>query len=70
LTAGANVETTHARITILNVGPQVNARVEEGIIDYSGHQRSARLFAGREINLNFISQAYTGELNATAEGPV
>jgi hypothetical protein len=70
LSAGANVETTHARITIFNVGPQVNARVEEGIIDYSGGHGSARLFAGWEINLRFISQTYTGELDATAGGPV
>lgn len=69
-TAGANIETTHARITISNVGPKVNARVKEGIIDYSGDQGSARLFAGWEINLNFTSQTYTGELDATAEGPV
>jgi hypothetical protein len=70
LSAGANIETTHARITILNVGPKVDARVEEGIIDYSGHQGSARLFAGWEINLNLTSQSYTGKFEATADGPV
>jgi hypothetical protein len=70
LTAGVNVETTHARITILNASSKVNARVEEGIIDYSGHEGLARLFAGWEINLNFTAQTYAGELEALSEGPV
>ena len=48
----------------------MNARVEQGIIDYSGHQGSVQLFAGWEINLKFPLQTYTGGVDATAEGPV
>ena len=70
LIAGADVETNHARITIQNVGPVVNARVEEGIIDYSGNEGSVRLFAGWELNLNFVSQEFAGNVDAEAEGPV
>ncbi len=70
LSGGAEVETTHARITILNVGPKVKARVEDGIIDYSGHEGSAQLFAGWELNLKFTSQIYAGKVDARATGPV
>ncbi|MGA8026599.1 MAG: hypothetical protein WB992_05595 [Bryobacteraceae bacterium] len=70
LTGGVDVETTHARITIMNAGPVVHARVREGIIDYSGDQGSVRLFAGWELNLKFTSQVFQGDVDAEAEGPV
>jgi len=70
LTGGADIETTQARIMIFDVGPQVNARVKEGIVDYAGHQGSVRLSAGWEINLKFTSQEFIGGLDAVSEGPV
>lgn len=65
-----DVNTTHARITLLNVTSIVNARVEEGIIDYSGQEGSVRLFAGWELNLDFLLPHFQGQMEATAEGPV
>ncbi len=70
LTGGADIETSHARITLLNVGPAVNARVAEGIIDYSGHAGCVKLNAGWEINLNFTGPVFEGSLEATCEGPL
>jgi hypothetical protein len=70
LAGGADVHTTHARITMLDVGPCVIGNVKEGIIDYSGHHGSVKLFAGWELNLNLTSQSFAGEMTATAEGPV
>ena len=70
LIGGADIQTTHARITILNVGPRVVAKVEHGLIDYSGQQGSVELSAGWEINLNFTSRSFAGEMKATAEGSV
>jgi hypothetical protein len=70
LIGGADIETTQARITILDVGPQVNARVKEGIVDYAGHQGSVRLSAGWEINPKFTSLEFIGGLDAVSEGPV
>lgn len=67
---GVDVNTTHARITLLNVTSIVNARVEEGMIDYSGQEGSVRLFAGWELNLDFILPHFKGQMEATAVGPV
>ena len=70
LTEGVDVETTHGRITLLNLAASVNAKVKEGIIDYSGHQGLVRLFAGWELNLNFTLPTFDGRMEAVAEGPV
>lgn len=70
LKGGVDVQNTHGRITLLNVGPAVSARVVEGIVDYSGHEGAVRLYAGWEVNLNFTEPMFEGTLYATAEGPV
>lgn len=40
---GVDAETTHGRITLLNVGLMVIARAIEGVVDYSGHEGIVRL---------------------------
>ena len=70
LDSGAEVETTHARISISNVSRAVTARVLQGIIDYAGHQGSVALSAGWEINLNFTAPLFSGSLDANSQGAV
>ena len=70
LSGKVDVETTHARIKILNVGSQVYARVQEGIIDYSGAQGSVHLTAGWELNLNLTDRKFAGELRGASDGPI
>jgi hypothetical protein len=70
LSAGADVETTHGRVTLLNVCGAVAARAVNGIVDYSGHEGSIRLYADWGINLNLDSAEFDGKLTAIAEGPV
>ena len=70
MNGGVDVETTHARITLLNISGSVHASVQKGILDYSGHQGIVRLFAGWELNLNFPYPEFTGEMHATARGAV
>ncbi len=64
LSAGADVETTHGRVTLLNVCGAVAARAVNGILDYSGHEGSIRLYADWEINLDLDSTEFDGKLTA------
>jgi hypothetical protein len=65
-----HISTTHGRITLLDTTGDVDARVESGIIDFSGHRGHVHLEADWEINLNFTAQNFDGSLDAKAQGPV
>lgn len=68
--APVHLSTTHGRITLLETTGDVDARVESGIIDFSGRRGNVQLAADWEINLNFTAQDFDGSLDAKAQGPV
>jgi hypothetical protein len=68
--APVHLSTTHARITLLDTTGDVDARVDSGIIDFSGARGHVRLNADWEINLNFTAQHFDGSLDAIAAQPV
>jgi len=70
MNAPVHLSTTHARITLLDTTGDVDARVESGMIDFSGDRGHVRLDADWEINLNFTAQHFDGSLDAKAAEPI
>lgn len=66
MNAPVHLSTTHARITLLDTTGDVEARVESGIIDFSGDRGHVRLDADWGISLNFTAQHFDGSLAAKA----